>query len=364
MKAFSFLHFCILPFAFCFLISISACGKIGDPMPPVPRAPLTISELTASQQGTRVVLSFPLARTSRSPRLARVEIYRLIESADAPLGLPQEDFSARSTIIAQIPADSVPVARTTVTYNDPIQFTPGPPPSRYRYAARIVNANGLAADFSNYAVITPITEIAQPPVDLRTKLSQLELEITWSVPKANESGTSPANLAGYNIYRHAGSATNRLNSQPLRETRHIDRSFQFGTTYEYFVRAVSLPPGSSNLALAIESNDSQPVELTPKDTFPPAPPDSIKIASINGIVSMFWPSNSEPDLAGYNVYRSEDENAPLEKWARLTPRVNTPTTFRDDKVAVGKQYFYQLTAVDTAGNESARSATVSETVNP
>ena len=364
MKASSFLHFCLLPFAFCLLISLCSCGKIGDPLPPIPRAPLTVSELTASQQGTRVVLSFPLARTPRSIRLARVEIYRLIESADAPAGLPQDDFSARSTMIAQIPGDRIPVARATVTYNDLIQFVPGSPSSRYRYAVRIVNANGVAADFSNYAVITPITEIAQPPVDLRAKLSQLELEITWSPPKANESGTSPANIAGYNIYRHTGDSTNRLNSQPLRETRQIDRSFQFGTTYEYFVRALSLPPGSSNLALAIESNDSQSVELTPKDTFPPAPPDSIKIASINGVVSMFWPSNSEPDLAGYHIYRSEDGNAPPERWVKLTPRIHTPTTFRDDKVTVGKQYFYQLTAVDTSGNESARSATVSETVNP
>jgi endoglucanase len=88
------------------------------------------------------------------------------------------------------------------------------------------------------------------------------------------------------------------------------------------------------------------------------------VASINAIVSLFWPSNSEPDLAGYNIYRSEDESLPPEQWLKLTPRLHTPTTFRDDKVQVGKKYYYQLTAVDTSGNESARSVTISETVNP
>ena len=82
------------------------------------------------------------------------------------------------------------------------------------------------------------------------------------------------------------------------------------------------------------------------------------------MVSLFWPSNAEPDLSGYLIYRSEDEQAPPENWLKLTPRLHTPTTFRDDKVIVGRRYYYRLTAVDIFGNESAPSPVVGETVNP
>src|SRR5262245_35413057 len=69
----------------CFLFFLAGCGKIGDPLPPIPRAPLIIEELKVAQQGTQLVLSFPLVRNNRSPRLQRIDIYRLIESVNDPL---------------------------------------------------------------------------------------------------------------------------------------------------------------------------------------------------------------------------------------------------------------------------------------
>jgi fibronectin type 3 domain-containing protein len=80
------------------------------------------------------------------------------------------------------------------------------------------------------------------------------------------------------------------------------------------------------------------------------------------MVSLFWPLSAEPDVVGYNVYRAEDENVPPEKWVKLNPELHKTASFRDDKVEVGKKYFYQITAVDAYSNESARSETVSETV--
>ena len=212
--------------------------------------------------------------------------------------------------------------------------------------------------------MVPLSELARPPEKLTARVTQFDIEINWEQPQSNESGSAPANIAGYNVYRKAGDAVAKMNPGPITVPKYSDRNFQFGDTYEYFVRALSLPQGSSNPGDAIESNDSQVITVTPKDTFAPARPDSIKVASINAIVSLFWPSNSEPDLAGYNIYRAEDEGVTPEQWLKLTPRLHTPTTFRDDKVQVGKKYYYQLTAVDTSGNESPRSTTISETVNP
>ncbi len=323
-----------------------------------------VSDLTAIQRGTRIIISFPLTRPPGSGKLGRISIYRLIEAADAPLGLAQEEFSARSTIISEIPGEAIPAARTSITYQDMITPSPNSSLSRYRYAVRLVSANGVVADFSNYAITTPVIDVAKPPAGLQTEVRQSEISITWVAPSENEPGTSPANVAGYNLYRRTDGDPKRLNAQPLVEPSYLDRSFQFGMKYEYFVRTLSTATAGGTLSEAIESNDSRVVGVIPKDTFAPGPPDSIKIASINGIVSMFWPSNPEPDLAGYLIYRSENENASAAQWLKLTPRLHTPTTFRDDKVVVGKKYYYRVTAVDTSGNESARSISVAEEVNP
>jgi len=357
------LHFCLLPFAFCLLIfNFSACGKIGDPLPPIPRAPLIIEELNVAQQGTQLILSFPLVRTARSPKLQRIDIYRLIESVNDPAGLPQEAFSAAAAVSASI--EQIPTQTSTITYRDPLDLKTAARNRRYRYAIRLVNAAGQAADFSNYATAEPLLDLSLPPTDLKATQREKEIELSWAPPAANESGTSPANVAGYNLYRRTGESVVRLNAEPLQQPRFIDRNFAFGAEYQYTVRALSLLPGNAAVSAAIESNESAPLAHTPKDTFPPAAPGPVTIASIGGIVSLFWPLNQETDVAGYNLYRAEDETTPPDRWITLTPQLHKTASFRDDRVQVGKQYFYQITAVDIYGNESARSATVSETVNP
>jgi len=347
---------------------LPGCGKVGDPVPPIPRAPLTVSELDVRQEGDRLVLTFPLARPARAEQLGRIDLYRLIEPGDAPPGLPPEEFGNRSTIIASIPAEELPAGQSptlVVTYQDALARDGGPPRPRYRYAVRLVNRSGQAADFSNYAVITPLIEVAAPPTDLRVRAAETELVITWSPPAANEGGTQPANVGGYNLYRRAGGGPPaRLNAEPLREPSFVDRGFQFGTSYEYTARSLSLPPGTRDPAAAIESNESAPAAITPRDVFPPTAPTPVTVASINGVVSLFWPANPEADVAGYHLYRSDDGKAPDAAWVKINARLQTATSFRDDRVQIGKQYFYRLTAVDSAGNESPRSETVSEVVNP
>jgi hypothetical protein len=324
---------------------------------------MIIEELSVAQQGSQLVLSFPFTRTPRT-RLQRVDVYRLVESANAPQGLTQDSFSERATIINSVPADRIPLNQSTITYNDALDLENGQRNSRYRYAVRLVNLAGQAADFSNYATITPLFDLARPPANLQAAQRETEIIITWDRPAVNENGTTPANVAAYNLYRREGDSLTKINPEPLLNPRFVDRNFQFGAGIQYVARSLSLPPGAANLSAAIESNDSAPLAHTPKDTFPPAPPKPITIASINASVSLFWPLNAEPDVAGYNVYRADDEDAPPDKWIKLNPQLHKTASFRDERVQVGKKYFYQITAVDAYGNESARSEAVSETVAP
>jgi predicted phage tail protein len=109
----------------------------------------------------------------------------------------------------------------------------------------------------------------------------------------------------------------------------------------------------------VESGNSRPAIVTPKDIFPPAAPRDVVAVVVPGAtagtyaVDLSWAINVETDLAGYRVYRSESENV---KGQLLTPeRLPTPS-FRDNQVVPTHHYWYTVTAVDRAGNESAPSA--------
>lgn len=359
---------------FCSLILISGlllsgCGKIGDPLPPLVRTPLGIEELRIAQEGGRLVLSLPLVRSRQTRRIERVDIYRLIEESSDPLGLPTEIFTARASIIASIPGAEIPVSRSTVTYVDPLEMKKIRRGIRYRYAVRVINLSGAASDLSGYATILPLADVAAAPTALAATQQEREIVLSWQGPTTNSTGSTPVNLAGYNIYRRVAGSNDpprRLNSGPLRDPLFRDQGFQFGLSYEYLVRAISQPPtvatGAAE-ATGIESDESPLLLHLAKDTFAPAAPTAVTAASINRVVSIFWPLNAEADVAGYHIYRAEAENGQPATWQRLNPQLHLSGSWRDDRVVVGRTYLYQITAVDRFGNESARSETVRETVN-
>jgi fibronectin type 3 domain-containing protein len=170
------------------------------------------------------------------------------------------------------------------------------------------------------------------------------------------------NLLGYNVYR-VEEAQDQISDSPINSglvsgTQYSDKNFKFGETYRYVVRAVSLGTGGS----PVESLNSNSITMAPRDTFPPSAPSSITIAAAPGRLSLFFPANPEPDVAGYNIYRSTDANLSKDQWARLNSELLTRTTFQDERVESGRRYFYYLTAVDQAGNVSPLSEVVSETV--
>jgi hypothetical protein len=350
-------------FKFLFLtviILFSACGKIGDPLPPIPKAPLIVTELTAIQQGTNIIVNFPVSKATLTDKLKRVDIYRAIENIDDPQGLTVDDFMNRARVIESLNVNQLAGNTSQVSFTDPIDFKITNDRTRFRYAVRLVNLDDRPADLSNYGMVAPLSLVAEAPVGLSFDVTQRELIISWQAPKANLNGSSPANVLGYNLYRKADTETIKLNKTPLLQPSLTETQFQFNTKYQYFVRALSLPRTGAPASEIIESNPSEILTVTPKDTFPPVAPTSITIASRGGLISIFWPANAEPDVIGYNIYRSDDEKT----WAKITGRPITTITFSDKQVKANQKYFYQITAVDNAGNESPRSETLSEITEP
>jgi fibronectin type 3 domain-containing protein len=313
-----------------------------------------------------VILSWPAPiRNAPDPSvqsIRRIDVYRLAEKPKAPLPLTEDEFSARSTLIGSVTYDTIRNAGETLTYTDRLELAGEP--ARLRYAISYVNAAGQRAAFSNFLLIEPAARIAQPPTLLSTgkEVSEGGVTLSWQPPTANIDGSTPVNLLGYNVYRvdeaQADVGQTPINNSLISGTQFVDKTIKFGENYRYVVRSVSLGTEGAQ----VESLNSNALSVSTRDTFPPSPPEKISIVAALGRISLFFPANPEPDIAGYDVYRSTDAAMPKDRWTKLNSSLLTKTTFQDERVDSGRRYYYYLTATDQAGNTSQPSEVVSEVV--
>src|SRR5208282_330002 len=94
---------------------------------------------------------------------------------------------------------------------------------------------------------------------------------------------------------------------------------------------------------------------------PVAAPTGVVILSGDQSVVLHWNPNTEGNLAGYEVYRSLSSNGPFVA-QNLSPL--TSLGFCDLNVIDGQTYYYEITALTTASQESLPSSTVSTVPNP
>ncbi len=92
------------------------------------------------------------------------------------------------------------------------------------------------------------------------------------------------------------------------------------------------------------------------DEAPPAVPSGLVSEVLGNGLHLSWTPSSAPDLAGYSVYRANSAAGP---YTRLNLDLITVAEYQDDALPLdGSSPWYQVTASDLSGNESARSAGV------
>jgi endonuclease I len=94
------------------------------------------------------------------------------------------------------------------------------------------------------------------------------------------------------------------------------------------------------------------------DTTPPAAPTGLGATGGTGSVDLSWSANTEPDLAGYNIYRSTTSGGP---YSQLNGPPTGQTSYTDTAVSAGTTYYYVVTALDLSSNESTASGQASAT---
>jgi len=309
----------------------------------------------------------PNKKESADKSVETALVYRLEERTDQEPVLDREDYRNSAHPVASLTRQEIQAQLSKggfLHYSDPLDLNGLSAFSRLRlrYAIKYVNSRGQEAPFSNTVAIEPFPTVSKAPgrpdaVDI----SQDHVTLTWSPPDANIDGTKPAAVVGYNVYRGRASDSEPelLNAEPLGDPSFVDTKFKYEVRYVYTVRALS--QGTSGL---IESADSPKKDHTAHDNFRPSAPDPVSIASANAVISLFWPSSPERDVAGYLVYRTESPEPKAEDWTRLTPEPISTVTYRDEHVTLGIRYYYRVTAIDKFKNESESSTIVSEVANP
>jgi len=360
-------------------LAAAACGKKSEPLPPVPPLPARTTDLKVEQQGETAELSFsfPSQRMDGAllTDLDAVEIYRIAgpgasltappaaagaksgSSADrAPISgqrrraqasrMRERSFFESATKVAEVRSDLFPSATrgSQFLYHDSLAdiLKSERATSELGYAVVTVRRNGLRSEISNVATIKPVRPPAAPE-NLLATAEENRICLSWQPP--SDKMAEKVEVLGYRIYRRRLEEDDygrALNSEPADATDYADTTAAYGSVYVYTVTAVPKDHPASEGPPAIQFG------IRYDDVYPPPAVARVDALPEQTLVRLHWSPVEAPDLAGYEVFRSEDGGP--EK--RLDDRPLAETSFVDSAVAVGKTYRYRVRSVDRTGNAS------------
>ena len=352
--------------AFALLFSLG-CGKKGAIQLPLARDPQKAESATLVQRGNKIFLEWmnPGAYTDGSPLtdIAEIEIWLLEEDKPEAGGFPKvtlESFKNRAKASASLKREELSPSQKAKAKTLP-EFVYGYPlgsgqtaAKRLTFALKVKDGKGKESDFSELLSIEP-SPLPLAPENLKATVFQDRVELHWEAPPELAEPPSARKPAGYNIYRAEGEELPRLiNTTIVKELLYADKEFEFEKDYRYFVRA-----SINETAPYSESDDSQSVEVRPKDTFPPATPSGLLLVRGKDFIALSWAANPERDLAGYKVWRKAQGEA---EFTLLTRQPIVENSYTDRAIEKGNRYYYAISAADKTGNESPKSDTASEFV--
>jgi len=356
-----------MPTALCLLLA--GCAQNGPPLPPSLELPRPPSDLRASRKGNRVTLNWsePTLTTDRQsvryigPTLVCLSLeYEITECGSPAAVLPAPSPATQKS-------DSARPAAETYTGTLPAAMQPLDPSAEVTYAVEVLNRNARGAGLSNRVHLSAVATLP-PPADLAADLTGDGVVLTWT--SAGESQNVPNIQHRYRVYRRdensgkdaiAGEVPVPIPTTEPGPVHFTDSTFEWEKTYLYRITAVTIikRPDSE---VQVEGDDTAPVRVIAHDVFPPSVPSGLQAAySGEGqkpFIDLIWAPVTNADLAGYNIYRSEENGAAIKLNSDL---VRSPS-YRDSAVASGKTYTYSVSAVDVRGNESQPSEATTEPV--
>jgi len=335
------------------------CGKKGPLQPPLAKEPKAVERLNAYQRGGSIILEWANPGTYVDGRKlgagATAELWLLDPGAEASKPAASQDFASRARAVRRLAAAELKPSHTESSGGaSGVTFAYTLPSGKVGPRALAVSVRILDAKKRPSHLSPPITVEIRPcplPPEIRDiTVFADRLRIDWAPPAADIDGSSPAHVGGYAVYRSSGDAPpEKLTPSPASGLSFEDRQFRFGVAYRYVVRACAAGAGPD-----LESDDSAAREIVPKDIFPPAPPSGLVAVPGPDVVSLAWDASREEDVAGYRVWRKDEDGA---DFVCLTPALVPGNAFTDTQVQKDRAYRYAVSAADKNGNEGPKSET-------
>ena len=297
---------------FAALLMLAACGKVGDPRPPIIRITTRVDNLSANQSGYKAFLSWtnPAKYVDGNPATDTGVVHVFSNGAE----------------IATVPAaaagqpQSFPVD-VAVDVGRELTFT----------IQHVLSRASKPSPVSNAVPIRPVDVPGQPGEIIPT-VDQDKIFLVWDPP-----GRNPELVAGYLVQR-----ADKPVPVQVPTPRFADSEFEIGKTYIYTVTALRGNP-------QVLGDGTATQQVIAIDKTRPAMPVGLDIISIgDDAIFLQWQQNVEADLKGYTVYRSDRPDAPI-------PVGNT-NGYTDREYVSGRGIAYQVVAEDASGNKSEKSA--------
>ena len=319
---------------------LAACGVKTPPFPASAILPQPVRQLEqAVTEDGELVLSWLPPETNMAGRPLKNLGGFQVEMADHPA---DESYCSgcppryRPEPVDRLPARTPPPDRDLDPgpYEWRFQLTPG---HVYHFRVAAFHKNGgVHPQARTEAVVWALA----PPETMRLKGASLDgaVELSWNRPARD--------ILADIEKRSPGGPWQPLPGLDPAAGRHLDLAVAFGRVYEYRGRFLKAREETRT-----QGPWSREVRVKVLKLAPPPPPGYLDAALARGGVRLSWESLiQEGDLAGYRVYRQgAGDPAPV----LITPALLGTNIFFDPATPAGGEVFrYQVTAVDTSGNES------------
>jgi hypothetical protein len=336
------------------LLMMAGCGMVAAPQPPSLKLPEPVTDLTAQRVGNQVELHWTMPKRDTDKVLLvgdqKVRVCRHVES--------------NPCVIAGNPLFA-PQATATFTDTLPTALTAGAP-RPLAYTVELENHAGRSAGPSNTAVTTAGAAPSQI-ANLGARAQADGIVLSWTPEGGDATIRIHRTLAEKPVAQKSGGQKSQLPAEQTLEFsgkdegRVLDHDAALDHMYTYTAqRIVTLAVEGKSVAVA--SIPSKSITINARDLFAPATPAGLQAVADPEAraIDLSWQPDTEPDLAGYTVYRRDagSSAAPV----RISPPAQPALSFRDTTAQPGHTYDYSVSAVDHDSNESLRSADVEETL--
>lgn len=363
---------------FAAIIALAGCASPGPPLPPTLNLPQIVSAtaLTATRIGDEVRLHWttPTQSTDKLPIKGQVtaEICR------------QTGTSAKGT--GTKPCKAVTRVEVTAGASDAVDRLPATlttgPARMLSYRVQLLNASGRTAGPSP-AAFAVAGQALRPVEGFAGRSIRVGVLLHWSAASGagrvelDRTVLDPANGAGTAAQRRSGLPGGQKQAAQARFSASadtgdaggtVDRTVDMGHSYSYTAQRVETVQVGGQ-ALELRSIPTAALTFAVRDEFPPDVPSGLvavpglagEVDAQKPTIDLSWEPNVDARVAGYWVYRREMGANNSGVWARLGSQLVTTAAYRDPTVGAGQRYAYRVTAVSTAGNESAPSIEAVET---